>query len=221
VTIFQGHSANIRNRIESFIIKISKEFSMKSFDGKGDIMKSGGLFVFMAMLILGGASAAVAQMGMMGGKAPAEIAKMMQEPNKALAQASIEYMSVFTRSLQVQSKERREQINADFVKDAFAEMKRAFEMIEKFQSAHVKTMDSNIQARVQPMMERMNRNLASIGKNLDDLEKEVNNGRDLDRIVFITSEIMKHLDDMPRRPGGRPGMSGMPGMTGEMPGLPK
>jgi len=184
---------------------------------KGDDMKSIKLFTFITALIFSGALSAAAQigMGMMEGNMPADLAKMMQEQNKVLAQASIQYMTIFTHSLHVQSKERRDQIDEDFIKSDFAEMKRAFGMIEKFQSAHVKTMDANVQSKVQPMMERMNQNLASVKKNLDDLEKEVNSSRDLGKIAFYTGEIIKGLDDMPRRAGG------MPGLPGEKPGMQK
>ncbi len=143
----------------------------------------------------------------MGGNMPEDIAKMMQEQNKALAQASIQYMRDFTQTLHTQTRERRDQIDDGFIKSAFAEMKRAYEMINKFQSAHVKTMDANIQSKVQPMMERMNRNLAAIKSSLEGLEKEVNGSRELDKIVNFTGEILNRIDDMPR---GRGGMSGFP-----------
>jgi hypothetical protein len=169
-------------------------------------------FLMTAMVLIGGIPAS-AQMGTMGGKVPENIAKMMQEPNKVLAQTSIQYMSVFTQSLHVQAKERRDQIDDDFIKSAFAEMKRSFGLLERFQSAHVKTMDGNVQTKVQPMMERMNRNLISVKKNLDDLEQEVNGSRDLGKIALLTGEIIKGLEDMPRRAGG------MPGLPGEKPGM--
>ncbi len=173
-------------------------------------MKSIKLFSILAAMILAGGISVSAQMemGKMGGNIPEEITKMMQEQNKALAQASIQYMTVFTQSLHVQSKERRERIDVDFINSAFAEMKRAYEMIDRFQSAHVKTMDDKMRARVTPMMERMNRTLAFVKSNLDELEKEVNGRRDLDKIAFFTGEMLKHLDDLPKGPGG---MQGFPG----------
>ncbi len=177
-------------------------------------MKSGKTFAFLAMLILGSFGSASAQMGMgmRGGNMPPDLAKMMQEQNKVLAQSSIQYMTVFTQALHVQAKERRDQIDEGFVKTVFSEMKRAFEMIEKFQSAHVKTMNADMQMKVQPMMERMNRNLSSVKKNLNDLEKEVTGARDLEKISFITGEIINHLNDMPRRGGGMGGAGEKPEM---------
>jgi D-serine dehydratase len=173
-------------------------------------MRSTKLLSVIAVVVLVSAISASAQMekGMMGGAVPEEIAKMMQEQNKALAQVSMQYMTVFTHSLHVQSKERREQIDANFITTAFSEMKRAYGMIEKFQSAHVKTMDDRMQARVKPMMERMNSNLALIRNNLDDLEREVGGSRNLDKISFLTGEILKHLEDLPKGPGGMQGMTG-------------
>ncbi|HSR13892.1 MAG TPA: hypothetical protein VLS90_20760 [Thermodesulfobacteriota bacterium] len=156
---------------------------------------------------------ASAQMGMMGGNMPEDIRKMMQEQNKALAQASIQYMGNFTRCLHTQAKERRDQIDDAFIKSAFSEMKRAYEMIQNFQGAHVRTMDGGMQSKVQPMMERMNRNLAAMKNNLEDLEKEVNGTRELDRISHLTGDILKRLEDMPGTPGGMAAPpQGKPGM---------
>jgi hypothetical protein len=178
-------------------------------------MKSIFLLAIVTAMTIGGGAPASAQMGMMGGNVPPEITKMMQEQNKALAQASVQYMAAFAQSLYTQAKERREQIDAAFVKDAFAEMKRAHELIDKFQNAHVKTMDAEMQVRVKPMMERMNRNLAAVKMNLGELEKEVNGGPDLDKVVLVTGEILKHLEDIPKRPGV------IPGSPAEKPGMGK
>jgi hypothetical protein len=156
-------------------------------------------------------------MGTMMGGPPEDIRMMMQEPNKALAQASVVYMTVFTRSLHTQATERRDKIDSAYIKAAFAEMKRAQGMIESFQTTHVKTMDAAMQDKVKMMMTRMNTNLAEIRKHLDVLEKEVNGKQDLDVIAEHTGVILKHLDDMPKpmpggmgMPGGQPWM-GMPG----------
>jgi hypothetical protein len=173
-------------------------------------MKSIRLFLAVTALILTCSFSLSAQMmgpGMMGGSGmPEDMVKMMQEPNKVLAQASIQYMAVYTNALYTQSKERRDQIDASFMKSSFVEIKRAHEMIVKFQGAHVKTMGPDMMSKVKPMMERMDRNLASVKKNLDALEKEVNDGRDLDKTTLLTGELLKNLDDMPKGPGGTQGM---------------
>lgn len=177
---------------------------------KGGSMKRIKLLSIIAGMILatGISVSAQMEMGKMGGHIPEEIARMMQEQNKALAQASIQYMTVFANSLHVQLKERRDRIDNDFINSAFAEMKRACQMIDRFQSAHVKTMDDKMQARVKPMMERMDRNLAFVKKNLDELGKEVNGRRDLDKMTFFAGEILKHLDDLPKGPGAMQGSQG-------------
>jgi len=137
----------------------------------------------------------------------------MQEPNKAMAQASVLYMTVFSKSLHTQSTERRDKIDSHYIKAAFAEMKRAHSMIGSFQAAHVKTMDAEMKEKVKMMMMRMNTNLADIQKHLDVLEKEVNGKQDLNVIADRTGAILKHLDDMPKpkpsgmdMPGGKPMM---------------
>lgn len=149
----------------------------------------------------------------MMGEMPGDIRAMMQEPNKALAQASIQYMTVFTRSLHTQATERRDKIDGPYIKAAFSEMKRAHGMIDSFQKAHVKTMDAVMQEKVKMMMTKMNDNLAAIQSQLDILEREVNGKQNLDVIAERTREILRHLDDMPRpkqggmdMPAGRPMM---------------
>lgn len=170
-------------------------------------MRFSKLFSIVTVITMVGAVSAYAQMGggMMGAQMSGDTARMMQEPNKALAQASIQYMIVFARTLHTQSTQRKDQIDGDFIASAFSEMKRAYEMINRSQATHVRTMDEKMQSKVAPMMERMNRSLATVKKHLDILEKEVNNGRDLGRISLLTSEILKALEEIP---GGRMGSMG-------------
>jgi len=185
-------------------------------------MKSPNLFLFIvAGLILAAPLASAQQMneghahggmGAMGGVPDARMA-MMQEPNKAMAQASVLYMTVFTKSLHTQSTERRDKIDSNYIKAAFAEMKRAHGMIEEFQVAHVKTMDAEMKENVKMMMMKMNNNLADIRKLLDTLEKEVNGKQSLDIISNLAATILKHLDDMPKpKPGGMDMPGGKPMM---------
>jgi len=178
----------------------------------------GGALLIAAALFFSASGAHAQQMqgGMSGaGAAVPQEAKMamMQEPNKALAQASVLYMTVFTKSLHVQSTERRDKIDSKYIKAAFAEMKRAYGMIEAFQAAHVKTMDAEMKENVKMMMMKMNTNLADIQKELEVLEKEVNGKQDLDVIASRSEAILKHLDDMPKprqsgseMPAGKPMM---------------
>lgn len=186
-------------------------------------MKSLKLFFLIAAGLIVSAPVAFAQQGNDGhdhgggdkmmADMPDDIKKMMQEPNKALAQASIQYMTVFTKSLYTQSSERRDRIDGPYIKAAFAEMKRAYNMIESFQNAHVKTMDAAMREKVKMMMMKMNNNLAGIKNHLDILEKEVNGKQNLDVIADRTSEILKRLDDMPKPKQG--GMD-MPGSNQRM-----
>jgi len=182
-------------------------------------MKFQNLFFIVAAGLIVSAPVSFAQQmsgGMDGAKmAGTQDAKMamMQEPNKAMAQASVLYMTDFTKSLHLQSAERRDKIDSHYIKAAFAEMKRAHSMIEAFQAAHVKTMDAAMRENVKMMMMKMNTNLADIQKHLEVLEKEVNGKQDLDIIASRTASILKHLDDIPKpmqsgmgMPAGKPMM---------------
>jgi len=175
-------------------------------------------FLIVAALFFSASVAFAQQMqgGMSGAAmAGAQDAKMamMQEPNKALAQASVLYMTVFARSLHLQSTERRDKIDSKYIKAAFAEMKRAYGMIEAFQAAHVKTMDAEMKENVKMMMMKMSTNLAGIQKELEVLEKEVNGKQDLDVIASRSEAILSHLDDMPKpRQSGKEMPAGKPMM---------
>jgi hypothetical protein len=157
-----------------------------------------GIFLFFLTLI--GQSASGQEKspgpGMMAGGPSDAMAKMMQEQNKVLANASIQYLAAFTGALHIQADQRRDQIGEDFIRRAFGEMKRSFGLIEQFQAAHVKTMDAAMQARVKMMMDRMNRNLAGLKENLDLLEKEVNGRMDLTVVASRTGAMLQYLDDL-------------------------
>lgn len=154
--------------------------------------------------------------GMMGGDRSEETVKMMQEPNKVLANGSIQYLAIFTNLLYIQASQRRDQIDRDFIKASFGEIKRAYEMAEQFQKAHVKTMDAAMQEKVTMMMMRMNKNLAGIKAQVDLLEKEVNSGNNLEVISARTGEILAHLDDLSKMRSGMDRKQEMPGKKGMM-----
>jgi hypothetical protein len=154
---------------------------------------------------------------MMGFDRPPEFVKMMQEPNKVLSNGAIQYLTIFNSLLYTQASQRPDQIDPGFIKVAFGEIKRGYEMAEKFQGEHVKTMGADMQEKVKMMMARMNRNLAGIKIEIDLLEKEVNAGKALQGIVTRTGKIAEYLNDLAimrsDMPGG-PMMPGGPAMPG-------
>jgi hypothetical protein len=147
---------------------------------------------------------------MTGAERPESLVKMMQEPNKVLANTSIQYLAAFTNALHLQAAQRPDQIDRGFINAAFGEIKRSFAMIEQFQKAHVKTMDAAIQSKVKMMMERMNRNLAGIKENLDLLEKEINQGNNPEGIALRTGEMLKYLEDLARMRAAQGGQMDQP-----------
>lgn len=190
-------------------------------------MKSKGTFIkfllivtIMIMVLVANLTILAQEMGkdrgMMGGERPEAMVKMMQEPNKVLANGSIQYLAVFTNLLYIQASQRRDQIDRDFIKVSFREIKRAYEMAEQFQKAHVKTMDAAMQEKVKMMMMRMNRNLAGIKAQVDLLEKEVNSENNLEVIIARAGEIMAHLDVLSKMRSGMDRKQEMPGGKGMM-----
>ena len=135
---------------------------------------------------------------------------MMQEQNKVLANASIQYLAAYTNALHLQAAQRPGQIDPDFIKAAFGEMKRSFALIEQFQKAHVKTMDTAMQAKVSMMMERMNRNLAGLKENLNFVEKEIQGRQNLQVIAARTGEMLKFLDELSQMRAAQGGQSNPP-----------
>lgn len=190
-------------------------------------MKNKGMFikfslVLVMVIMISGVSRTISAQemgkdrGMMGGDRSEETVKMMQEPNKVLANGSIQYLAIFTNLLYIQASQRRDQIDRDFIKTSFGEIKRAYEMAEQFQKAHVKTMDAAMQEKVTMMMMRMNKNLAGIKAQVNLLEKEVNSGNNLEVIIARTGEILAHLDDLSKMRSGMDRKQEMPGKKGMM-----
>jgi hypothetical protein len=148
---------------------------------------------------------------MMGLDRPPEIVKMMQEPNKVLSNGSIQYLTLFNTLLHIQASQRPDQIGPGFIKVAFGEIKRAYEMAEKFQAEHVKTMDADMKEKVKMMMARMNKNLNGIKGEIALLEKEVNAGKASEGIVTRTGKIAEYLNDLALMRSGLPGGTMVPG----------
>jgi hypothetical protein len=148
---------------------------------------------------------------MMGFERPPEIVKMMQEPNKVLSNGSIQYMAIFNTLLHIQAGQRPDQITPGFIRVAFGEIKRGYEMAEMFQMEHVKTMDAGMQEKVKMMMGRMNKNLSGIKDEIDLLEKEINTGKALAGIVARTGKIAEYLNDLAVMRSGMAGSQMMPG----------
>ena len=90
-------------------------------------MKSQGTFikfllVVTIMIMVSGMSLTISAQemgkdrGMMGGDKSEETVKMMQEPNKVLANGSIQYLTVFANLLYIQASQRRDQINRNLLR---------------------------------------------------------------------------------------------------------
>jgi hypothetical protein len=148
---------------------------------------------------------------MMGFERPPELIKMMQEPNKVLSNGSIQYLTIFNTLLHIQASQRPDQIDSGFIKVAFGEIKRGYEMAEKFQAEHVKTMDADMKEKVKIMMVRMNKNLNGIKGEIVLLEKEVNAGKASEGIVTRTGKIAEYLNDLALMRSGLPGGPMVPG----------
>jgi hypothetical protein len=189
---------------------------MKRFQKKSRAACRG---VFLFLLILSAQTASAQEKGpgpgMMAEGRPAAMTKMMQEQNKVLANASIQYLAAFTNALHLQAAQRPDQIDPNFIQAAFGEIKRSFTLIEQFQKAHVKTMDAAMQSRVKMMMDRMNQNLAGLKEKLDLLEKEVDGKKDLAVIARHTGEMLKYLDELLKMRAAQGGGMSMPA-SGEM-----
>jgi hypothetical protein len=155
---------------------------------------------------------------MMGFDRPPEFVKMMQEPNKVLSNGAIQYLTIFNTLLHIQASQRPDQIDPGFIKVAFGEIKRGYEMAEKFQVEHVKTMDADMKEKVKMMMARMNKNLSGIKDEIALLEKEITTGKALNAIITRTGKIAEYLNDLGMMRSGmaeRPMMPGGAVMPGE------
>ena len=175
--------------------------------------------ILAAALIFIAATTAQAQHEHHGGQKPAaqdkkqdahqhhqgDMSKMTQEPHHALAMAYHESMAVFAKALR-QNVAQTSAVNADFARDAVAELRRNFDQMMRHHQEHMQAMSAAMRAQMDAMMKQMEPHHAKVKEQLEALERETGGERpDRQRVAQHTVELVKHLDQMSGMHGGHAG----------------
>lgn len=132
---------------------------------------------------------------------------MMQEPHHLLAMAYHESMAAFAKTLSKQA-EKTSALNAEFARDAVAEMRRNFDQMMRHHQEHTQAMNAAQRAQMDAMMKQMEPHHAKMKEQLEALERETGGDRiDRQRVAQHAVEFVKHLDQMSGMHGGHAGHS--------------
>jgi hypothetical protein len=122
-----------------------------------------------------------------------EMSKMMQEPHHALAMAYHQSMAIFARALHRHA-EQTNAVNADFAREAVAEVRRNFDQMTRHHHEHMQTMNAAMRAQMDAMMKQIEPHHAKVKEHLEALERETGGDRiDRQRVAQHAAELVKHL----------------------------
>jgi hypothetical protein len=133
------------------------------------------------------------------------MAGMMAEPHHLLAMAHHESMAAFARALNRHASASGA-LNAEFARDAVAEIRRNFDQMTRHHHDHMQTMSGATRAQMDAMMKQMEPHHAKMREQLEALERETGGAQpDRGRVSQHAAEFVKHLDEMSKMHGGHAG----------------
>ena len=136
-----------------------------------------------------------------------DMSKMMQEPHLLLAMAHHESMAAFAKILS-QHAGQTGAFNADFARDAVAEIRRNFDQVTRHHQEHMEAMSAAMRSQMDAMMKQMEPHQAKVKEQLEALERETGMEKpDRARITQHAAELIKHLGMMSGMHGGHAGHS--------------
>ena len=100
-----------------------------------------------------------------------DMAAMAREPHHLLAMAYHESMAAFARALQIGA-EGTSSLDGAFARDAVAEIRRSFDLMERRHQSHMETMSGATRAQMEALMKDMEPRHARIKEHLVALERE-------------------------------------------------
>jgi hypothetical protein len=120
----------------------------------------------------------------------------MNEPHHALAMAYMQNIGTFAKTLHDQAAG-NSPLNAQFARDAVAEIRRSFDEMEKHHGEHMKMMSNEMRTRMAPMMKDMEMHHSMLKDAVSALEKDVAADQpDSKQVATDSASILKHLDEM-------------------------
>jgi hypothetical protein len=138
--------------------------------------------------------------GMAGMKS--EMAKMMKSPHHMLMTAHMKSMSEFARTLRDQAV-KPEALDVEFARAAVAELRHNLDAMEAIHQKHMQAMSAEMKSKMQMMMEKMDKDRATLKDQVSALETDVLADKpDSKQVAAHTNALLKHFGMMSKMHGG-------------------
>ena len=139
--------------------------------------------------------------GMAGMKS--EMAMMMKSPHHLLMTAHMKSMSEFARVLRDQAA-KPEALDVGFARAAVAELRHCLDAMEAIHQEHMETMSAEMKAKMQMMMEKMDKDRSMVKDQVSALEADVLPDRpDSKQVAAHANALLKHFGMMSQMHGGK------------------
>ena len=131
-----------------------------------------------------------------------EMAMMMKSPHHLLMTAHMKSMAEFARALRNQAM-KPEALDVEFARAAVAELRHNLDAMEAIHQKHMDTMSAEMKAKMQMMMEKMEKKGAMVKDQVSALETDVQaDTPDSKQVVMHTNALLKHFGMMSKMHGG-------------------
>ncbi len=132
----------------------------------------------------------------------AEMSKMMQSPPHMLMTAHMKSMSEFARTLRDQAV-KPTALDVEFARAAVAELRHCLDAMEAIHQKHMDGMNAEMKAKMQMMMEKMDKGRSMVKDQVSALETDVQADKpDSKQVAAHTNALLKHLGMMSKMHGG-------------------
>jgi len=131
----------------------------------------------------------------------AEMSMMMKSPHHMLMTAHMKSMSDFARALRAQAM-KPEALDVEFARSAVAELRHNLDAIEAIHQQHMQGMSAEMKAKMQMMMDKMEKDRATLKDQVSALETDVQGTPDNKQVLADTDALLKHLGMMSKMHGG-------------------
>lgn len=131
-----------------------------------------------------------------------EMSMMMKSPHHMLMTAHMESMSEFARALRDQAV-KPETLDVEFARAAVAEVRHNLDAMEAIHQKHMQTMSAEMKSKMQPMMEKMDKDRSIMKDQVSALETDVlADAPDAKQVAAHANALLKHLGMMSKMHGG-------------------
>jgi len=137
----------------------------------------------------------------------AEMSEMMKSPHHLLMMDHMKSMSAFATTLRNQAL-KPEALDIEFARAAVAELRHCLDAMEAIHQKHMDTMSAEMKAKMNMMMEKMEKEDSMVKAQVSALETDVQTDTpDSKQVAAHANALLKHSGMMSQMQGGsKPGM---------------